>query len=227
MQKPTLVMMTLALYLLLLGFGCSANDPTTERESSSPTLVRPASTPARAYTDRERQLYREVKAALYKGASNESEVVQLIAKTKGMAPQELEAIVDRVDKVLTAGNKNREQEIREAVERLAQIKDVTVIRDQVTVTYVETMETITMDSQKAILEEAFDRLERVVEAILSISEIDAVNLTANFSDPRIDEVVLFQLIAHRSEFTRSKRPYEYRGFRMNERLKEQMMRKAG
>ena len=181
------------------------NTHPTEEAKPNPTIIPPA------YTEKEYQLYREVMES--PSSEPESRVFERLGKKHGMSPKEVKSTVERVMMAIhsggAAGNQNREQEVRNAVEKLGQVKTVIVSGEFASVTYVEKAAASDDDDVKR---KVLDRMPKVLESIFSVSGIDRVRLIAYFPTNDGGESKVASFEADRSEFKSGKRPEEYKEF---------------
>jgi hypothetical protein len=187
---------------------------TTEKANiakSPPTVeAKPATTPL-AYTEKEYQLYREVMESA--SSEPESTVFERLGKKYAMSSKEVKSAVERVQIAILSGgaaeNRNREQAVRNTVEKLAQVKTVIVSGEFANVAYVEKEAALNdADVKRKVL----DRMPGVLGAVFSVSGIDRVRLTAFYPTTDGGESKVASFEAYRSEFKTGKRPEEYRDF---------------
>jgi hypothetical protein len=181
------------------------NTNSTSSEAAKPATVNPA------YNEKEYRLYREVMEAPM--SEPENKVLERLGKKYGMSPKEAKAAVERVMTAIHSGgaakNQSQEQEVRNAVEKLAQVKTIVVSSEFASVTYVE-KETALNDAD--VKRKILNRMPQVLEAIFSVSGIDRVRLIAYYPTTNGGESKVSSLEAYRSEFKLGKRPEEYREF---------------
>ncbi len=181
------------------------NTNTTPTEVTKPTAANPT------YTEKEYSLYREVMEAPM--SEPENKVFERLGKKYSMSPKQAKAAVERVMTAIHSGgvakNSSREQEVRNAVGKLAQVKTIVVSSEFTSVAYVE-KETALNDAD--VKRKVLNRIPQVLEAIFSVSGIDRVRLIAYYPTTNEGESKVASLEVYRSEFKLGKRPEEYREF---------------
>jgi len=180
-----------------------ANTPPAEETKATPTPP--------AYSEKEYQLYREVMES--PSSEPEKKIFERLGKKYGMSPQEVKSSVERVMRGIHSGgaanNQNREQEVRNAVGKLAQVKTVVVSGEFASVAYMEKAAALNdADVKRKVL----DRMPEILEAIFSVSGIDRVRLIAFYPTVSGGDSKVASFEAYRSEFKAGKRPEEYREF---------------
>lgn len=182
----------------------------TSAEGSAVTSS-PATASTPAYTEKEYQLYREVMDSPPSEA--ESKIFERLGKKHGMPAKEVKATVERLMTTIHSGgaaaNQNREQEIEEAVGKLARVKTVSVSSDFAGVAYVEQAEAADDDD---VRRKVLERMPAVLEAIFSVPGIERARLIAYYPTTNGGETKVAGFEAYRSEFKAGKRPEEYRDF---------------
>lgn len=184
-------------------------ESTSAQQGQSTEPSETISTPP--YTDEEYAIYRELIES--SGEEPENRVVNRLAKKYKMSPNQINAAAEKVMTHLHSGgsDKNREKEnqVRAAIEPLARVKAIVVSSEFASIAYIDQSSARNDADVKA---KVLAGMPKILEAAFSVPEIRRVRLIAYFPTIEGGELKVAGFEADRPEFHPSKRPQEYKEF---------------